>query len=84
MSHSYMKGSACRKVKNQKATGIATQQRIYSLRSNDIWVGFLRIDYDNFGVWSNSYTSELRAGLGIMWYCLYYRHVGLSPKATFS
>ncbi|EGW07130.1 hypothetical protein I79_014936 [Cricetulus griseus] len=31
VSQGYMKGSACRKVKKQKATGIVTQQHIYSL-----------------------------------------------------
>lgn len=79
-----MKGSACRKIKKGKATGIITQQRIYSLRSNHIWFELLRTDYDNFDLWSNSYTSELRAGHGITWRCLYHGHVGPSPEAVCS
>lgn len=59
--------------KGQKweAPGIITQQRIYAPRSSHIWVEFLRTDHDNFDLWSNSYTSELRAKLGIMLRCLY-------------
>lgn len=48
VSHSYPEGSACRKVKKGKASGIITEQHIHSLRRNHIWVEILRADYDHF------------------------------------
>lgn len=84
VSHSYPKGSACRRVKQGKASGIITSQHIHSLQRNHIWVDILRTDDDHFDLWSNPCASELWGGCGILWRCLYYRHVGLPPKAMLS